>query len=106
MEKYGAEVMLRGGISKEEIEETRRSIRIGDTVGYRMLISVTTERDVRYVDHRVDATVVAKYPHLVEVVPVGDKRRLPIRTVTYTEIVMDQRKQEKKYSGTREGRRK
>lgn len=106
MAKYGSEVMLRGGISKEEIEETRRSIRIGDTVGYRMAFCVTTDKDIKYVEHRVDAVVVAKYPHLVEVVPVGDKRKLPIRTVTYTEIAMDQRKQEKKYSGTREGRRK
>lgn len=48
MAKYGTEVMLKGGISKEEIEETRRSIRIGDTVGYRMDICVTTDKDIKY----------------------------------------------------------
>lgn len=102
MAKYGTTEMLRGGITKEEIAEIRRTLQLGDIVRYRMVIIVKSKNDYRYVEHKVEAEVVAKYPHVVEVVPIGEERGLPIRTVTYTEIAMDRRKQEnKKYYGAK-----
>lgn len=97
MSRAGAgQMLIRGGICIEEIAEIKRTLKIGDIVKYRMAVFTKTPKDYRYAEHKVDAEVVAKYPHIVEVVPVRDKRGLPIKTVTYTEIAMERRKQANK----------
>lgn len=66
---------LRAKLRIEDINELRKRMKIGDIVTYQS----------------VKARVVARYPHLVEVVPIGQSRCLPIRTMTYTEIAMMER---------------
>lgn len=85
------QMMARVLLTMEDIEKLRRTIKIGDTLKAEVMRYVPG-KETFFVKKIIKVVVVAKYPHLVHVVPKKYlKSALPEMTMTYTEIAMIQR---------------
>lgn len=96
----GNENTVKAVITIEDIRRMRRRIKIGDTVKYPMTTYDLDNPDWRRSTKPVKAMVIAKYPHLVQVIPMGRELPLQTKTMTYIEIAMTQNK----CSRTKKGR--
>lgn len=85
------QMMARVLLTIEDIEKLKRTIKIGDTLKAEVMRYVPG-KETFFVKKIIKVVVVAKYPHLVHVVPKRQLRTgLPEMTMTYTDIAMIQR---------------
>lgn len=86
------EFYVRNAITPREIEEMKKTLRIGAVIRYEELEYVPEDRRL-LVPRRKKARVIHKFPHLVQIENLhgrpGDRK---IRTITYPELVMERRK--------------
>lgn len=86
------EFYVRNAITPHEVEEMKRTLRIGAVIRYEELEYVPEDRRL-LVPRRKKARVIRKYPHLVQIENLhsrpGDRK---IRTITYPELVTERRK--------------
>ena len=77
---------MAGGYSVEDLEKVKENIKVGDILNYPLM-----QKDSRSVGVLVyrwgKVRVTGKYPHLVTVT--GASRKLPILSITYSEILTD-----------------
>lgn len=89
---YVKAMELRNDLKVDDIRKLRKKLSIGSTVKYPLPLYKTANGEWKRYIKMVKAEVVAKYPHLVEVVLIGRECSPPIKTMTYVEIALQRRK--------------
>ncbi len=92
----------RDRVWRETVEELKNRIQIGDVLTYRKIAKV--KNDPRLVEVRIKVRVKAKFSHLVWVEE-REGKEYPIKTLTYTEILIDTAQKDREKRG-RDWRRK
>lgn len=81
------------------LEEIRKSVRVGDMVSYTRYICRTDDERL-LVPVKTAVRVVRKYPYQVEVETDG-RSCLPVRTITYAQLWMEEQERIPRPSGRR-----
>lgn len=84
------------------LEEIRKSVRIGDMVSYTRYIYRTDDERL-LVPVKTAVRVVRKYPYQVEVEAAG-RSCLPVRTITYAQLWIEEQERIPKPAGRRRKR--
>ena len=90
------------GITQGDIRELKESLQVGDILTCEILVKIREDERI-LVPVKAAVRVAAKYPQLVRVEAAG-KGPLPIRTMTYVEILIQGSVQEEEHADGTKGR--
>lgn len=96
--------MKEEGITAADIQELKERLQVGDILTCEILVKLREDERL-LVPVKAAVRVVEKYPHLVRVEAAG-KRPLPIRTMTYVQLLTQSDTQEEEPAPGKKGRKR